>query len=113
VSYAHKLTRADAHVNWELPAHIVDRHIRGVTPAPGAWTVLPDGTTAKIGPVRPRPGGGLPPGQVRTEGGEVLVGTGTNPVALTTIAPAGRSSMDAAAWWRGARFGDTAVLGEA
>lgn len=113
VSYAHKLSRADAYVAWELPAHIVDRQVRGVTPAPGAWTTLPDGTAAKLGPVRPRHGMGLPPGQVRAEAEEVHVGTGTTPVALSWIAPAGRRAMDATDWWRGARLGETAVLGEA
>jgi methionyl-tRNA formyltransferase len=112
VSYAHKLSRQDAYVTWELPAHIVDRQVRGVTPAPGAWTTLPDGTVAKLGPVRPRAGSGLPPGQVR-QGDEILVGTGTHPVALTWIAPAGRKAMDARDWWRGARFGESAQLGEA
>jgi methionyl-tRNA formyltransferase len=112
VSYAQKLTRADAYVAWERPAHIVDRQVRGVTPAPGAWTTLPDATVAKLGPVRPRSGPGLPPGQLRVDGDDVLVGTGTVPVALTWIAPAGRKAMDALAWWRGARLGEAATLGE-
>ena len=113
VSYAHKLTRADAYVAWDMPAHIVDRQIRGVTPAPGAWTTLPDGTVAKLGPVGHRQGPGLPPGQVRADGPDVLVGTGTTPVALTWIAPAGRKAMDARDWLRGARLGESATLGEA
>lgn len=112
VSYAHKLTREDALIEWIRPAHVVDRQIRAVTPAPGAWTTLPDGTVAKIGPVRPRSGGPLAPGAVRG-GDEVMVGTGTAPVALTWIAPAGKRAMDAADWWRGARLGETATLGEA
>jgi methionyl-tRNA formyltransferase len=113
VSYAHKLSREDAYVNWELPAHIVDRQVRGVTPAPGAWTTLPDGTAAKLGPVRLRPAAPLTPGLVRSDSDEVLIGTGTQPVALTWIAPAGRKAMDARDWWRGARLGDAAVLGDA
>jgi len=113
MSYAHKLSRQDAYVNWELPAHIVDRQVRAVTPAPGAWTTLPDGATAKLGPVIPRHGAGLPPGQIRVVEHEVLVGTGTAPVALSTIAPAGRKAMDARDWWRGARLGEVAILGEA
>jgi methionyl-tRNA formyltransferase len=112
VSYAHKLTRDDALIEWSRPAHIVDRQIRAVTPAPGAWTTLPDGTVAKIGPVRPRHSGPLSPGALRG-GDEVLVGTGTEPVALTWIAPAGKRAMDAADWWRGARLNEAATLGEA
>ena len=113
VSYAHKLTRDDAYVAWEMPAHIVDRQVRGVTPAPGAWTTLPDGTVAKLGPLEHRAGLGLPPGQLRADGTDVLVGTGTVPLALTWIAPAGRKAMAAQDWWRGARLGESATLGEA
>lgn len=113
VTYAHKLTRDDAFVAWELPAHIVDRQIRGVTPAPGAWTTLPDGTVAKLGPARLRSGPALPPGQLALRGEELVVGTGSTPLALTWIAPAGRKEMAAIDWWRGARLSEAAVLGEA
>ncbi|MFP5360985.1 MAG: methionyl-tRNA formyltransferase [Actinomycetes bacterium] len=114
VSYADKLTREDAYVRWDLAAHVVDRRIRGCTPAPGAWTTLPDGSAAKLGPVSPRPQRARTvPGQLREEAGEVLVGTGTEPVALGWIAPAGKKPMPAADWWRGARLGEGAQLGEA
>ncbi|WP_061965866.1 methionyl-tRNA formyltransferase [Demequina aurantiaca] len=132
VSYAHKLTREDAYVRWELAAHVVDRQIRGCTPAPGAWTTLPDGSVAKLGPVTLVPDApATVPGQVRLGAGEpqpddsdaiaamrkefadaVVVGTGTHPVALTWIAPAGKKPMRAADWWRGARLDDAAILGE-
>lgn len=114
VSYADKLTREDAYVRWDLAAHVVDRRIRGCTPAPGAWTTLPDGSVAKLGPVSPRPQRARTvPGQLREEAGEVLVGTGTEPAALGWIAPAGKKPMPAADWWRGARLGEGAQLGEA
>jgi len=38
VSFAPKLTPADARVDWKLPAHLIDRLVRGCTPDPGAWT---------------------------------------------------------------------------
>lgn len=114
VSHAEKITREDARVRWDLPAHVVDRTIRGCTPNPGAWTTLPDGSVAKLGPVTPIQGAGpAVPGQVALVDGHVLVGTGTGPVALGTIAPSGKKPMDAAAWWRGARLGESAQLGEA
>lgn len=114
VSHAAKLTRDDAYVRWERPAHVVDRQIRGCTPAPGAWTTLPDGTAMKIGPVRER--ADLPatvPGQLGLHDGAVTVGTGGHPVALSWVQPAGKGQVDADAWWRGARLGDIAVLGDA
>lgn len=114
VTHAPKLTREDAYVRWDRPSHVVDRQIRGCTPAPGAWTTLPDGQTAKLGPVSPRTGrASTVPGQLASVDGEVLVGTGTDPVALSWIAPAGRKAMDAADWWRGARVSEGSALGEA
>ena len=114
VSLAPKIGRDDAYVDWNLPAHAVDRRIRACTPAPGAWSTLPDGTTVRLGPVRPRPQAPRTvPGQLAFADGEVTVGTGTSPVALSTIQPAGKRDTDAVAWWRGARLSEGAQLGEA
>ncbi|MCI0688551.1 MAG: methionyl-tRNA formyltransferase [Sporichthyaceae bacterium] len=58
VSYANKLTVADARVDWSAPAQHVDRRIRACTPEPGAWTTF-RGERLKLGPVRriePDPG---------------------------------------------------------
>ncbi|WP_291377826.1 methionyl-tRNA formyltransferase [Demequina sp.] len=113
VSHAAKLTREDASIRWDLPALVVDRAIRACTPAPGAWTTLPDGSTAKVGPVTLEDGPGTTPGLLRGDGDGVTVGTGTSPVRLSWIQPAGKSAMDASDWWRGARWGESAQLGEA
>lgn len=118
ISYAHKLTRDDAYIRWDRAAHVVDRQIRGCTPAPGAWTTLPDGSVAKLGPVTVVTGASATvPGQIRVSEddatrGHIWVGTGSHPVALSWIAPAGKKPMQATDWWRGARLGDSAILGE-
>lgn len=113
VSHAPRLSVADARVAWGAPAHVVDRRIRGCTPAPGAWTTLGD-LRIKVGPVRPVPGDRrLAPGELEVGRGGVLVGTATDAVALGEVAPAGRSWMAADAWARGARPAPGAVLGEA
>lgn len=112
VSHAPKLTAADARVRWSHPAHVVDRRIRGCTPAPGAWTTAPDGQRLGLGPVRPvADGGDLLPGQVRADKREVLVGTGSGAVRLGEVTPTGRRAMPAADWARGARLADGTVLG--
>src|SRR5699024_11775794 len=54
ISVAPKLDPGAAQVNWASPAPVVDRRIRGCTPAPGAWTTR-EGQRFKIGPVQPRP----------------------------------------------------------
>src|SRR3712207_7729978 len=47
-----------------LPAHAVDRRVRGVTPAPGAWTTW-RGDRLRLGPVEPLPTSlGLGPGEL-------------------------------------------------
>jgi methionyl-tRNA formyltransferase len=59
-------------------------------------------------PVSPLPGSlltaGLKPGEIRVEDGRVLVGTGTRPVVLGEVRPAGKRAMDAAEWARGLRL---------
>lgn len=108
VSQAPRLVSADAQVPWSEPAEVVDRLIRASTPAPGAWTTL-DGARVKIGPVRSEPdgppgGAAIAPAELTLHDGAVLVGTGSHPVRLTRLAPAGKGPMDAADWARGARL---------
>ena len=101
VSLAPKLTLEDGHLNWSHPALAIGRQARGVTPEPGAWTLL-DGQRVKLEPVRLRPDvSGLAPGSVALQGKAVLVGTGSHAVELTRIQPAGKKMMAAADWARG------------
>jgi methionyl-tRNA formyltransferase len=103
VSYAPKLSVDDARVEWARPAAAVDAQVRGCTPAPGAWTTVL-GSRLKVEPVRPRPD--EPPlaaGAVRTTKAEVVVGTGSDPVALTRVQAQGKPWMAAADWARGLR----------
>ncbi len=105
VSHAPKLTVDDARVRWDTPSHVVDRRIRGCTPAPGAWTTW-RGERLKLAPVAPpAPADGAPlsPGEVRVGGSAVLVGTAGEPVALAEVQPAGKRPMPAADWARGVR----------
>ncbi|MGY1916425.1 methionyl-tRNA formyltransferase [Blastococcus sp. SYSU DS0973] len=103
VSLAPKVETADARVDWALPAHVVDRRVRGVTPAPGAWTTW-RGERMRLGPVGPVPDGPpLAPGELLADAGRVLVGTGNGPVLLDQVQPAGKRMLPAADWARGAR----------
>lgn len=40
VSYAAKIDKAEAQIDWTRPAAAVDRQIRGLSPFPGAWTLV-------------------------------------------------------------------------
>ena len=102
VSYAGKVTVADAEIDWSVPAFAVDRTIRSLTPAPGAWTGSPWGRLV-IGPVDPTDEQGLAAGELSVARTEILVGTGTTAVRLGSLTPPGRRPMPAADWARGVR----------
>ena len=110
VSFAPKLTPADAQVDWKLPAHLIDRQVRACTPDPGAWTEF-EGTRLKLWPVIRSAIEDLPPGELVVERDVVYVGTGTRPVRLSDVQPPGKRRMPAAAWARGLRAGHDQPLG--
>jgi methionyl-tRNA formyltransferase len=108
VTIAPKVTVEDARVRWDVPAHVVDRRIRAVTPNPGAWTMIGD-LRVKVGPVTVDEGANsLAPGAIRVEKKGVHVGTASQPVLLGQIQPPGKKLMSAADWARGARLDETA-----
>ncbi|WP_458778796.1 methionyl-tRNA formyltransferase [Arthrobacter sp. D3-16] len=110
VSLAPKLTLDDGRLDWQHPALAIGRQARGVTPEPGAWTVM-DGQRIKLAPVRLRPDvAGLAPGSVSLQGKSVLVGTGSHAVELTRIQPAGKKMMTAADWARGMASPESVVF---
>ncbi|MGY1642960.1 methionyl-tRNA formyltransferase [Geodermatophilus sp. SYSU D00703] len=103
ISLAPRIEPADARVDWALPAHVVDRRVRGVTPVPGAWTTW-RGDRLRLGPVEPLPSPlGLAPGELSVGATGVLVGTGRGAVRLGEVQPAGKRLLPAADWARGAR----------
>lgn len=108
VSVAPKVSVDEARIRWDLPAHVIERRIRAMTPNPGAWTMIGD-MRIKVGPVSVvESGDAAEPGVVMAEKTRVLVGTGSVPVQLGQIQPPGKKPMAAADWARGARL-DSAV----
>lgn len=111
VSLAPKVTVADAVVEWERPAFVVDRLIRACTPDPGAWTEL-DSVRLKLGPVTiDASDQDLGPGELQVGRGAVLVGTGSRPVRLGDVQPSGKRRMTAPEWVRGLRSGGPVRFG--
>jgi len=47
VTYAHKIDKAEARIDWTKSAAQIDRQVRGLFPFPGAWTTI-DGERVKI-----------------------------------------------------------------
>ncbi|MFE3291440.1 methionyl-tRNA formyltransferase [Rhodococcus sp. NPDC059234] len=107
VSHAPKVTVESARVRWNLPALAVDRQIRAVTPAPGAWTQVGE-LRLKVAPLTPVDetvvGESLEPGQFLVRKDGCYVGTATTAVRLSQVQPQGKKAMAAADWARGARL---------
>ncbi len=40
VTYAHKVEKSEARINWNTPSVTIDFQVRGLNPFPGAWTML-------------------------------------------------------------------------
>lgn len=110
VSYTGKITSPDARIRWDLPAFAVDRHVRSITPVPGAWTEL-DGQRFKIGAVSlpspdslPEQATGLDSGELNWTKKTLFVGTATGPIAIDRLQPPGKKQMNAMDWVRGSHI---------
>ncbi len=105
ITLAPKLTVEEARIDWHLPAEQLDRHIRGSSPAPMAWTSLvrpgEDPARFRIALARPASASGLRAGQILAEPKRVLVGTGAGDLELLRVQPLGKQVMEAADWTRG------------
>ena len=110
VTVAPKLELADGAIDWSSAAESVMNVIRGVTPEPGASTVI-DGNRLKI--LAARVSGNsiaLSPGHLRLHEKKLLIGTATTPIELERVIPAGKKPMTASDWWRGRPAGAATVV---
>ena len=108
-TYAAKLTRETARIDWMASAHDVGRHIRAYDPRPGAWGRV-RGVEVKLFGARIAPRG------TTHEAGEILsvddvgmlVACGAGAVRVTVVQPAGKRRLRPADWpnGRGVAVGD-------
>lgn len=105
VSYAPKISKGDARIDWMKHAIDVDRRIRAFTPEPGAWTMWRN-STLRLDRVRPFPvDHQLAPGSVSTDNGNVVVGCAdASALIIEEVTPAGKRNMSAKNWANGARI---------
>jgi methionyl-tRNA formyltransferase len=104
VCYAHKIEKAEARLDWTLPASVLHNRIRGLSPFPGAYFEVDLGR----GPERVKvlratlaPGAGAP-GRVLDENLTVACGAGA--LRLLDVQRAGKPALDAATFLRGTRI---------
>ena len=101
VTYAKKISSAEARIDWARPAGELACHVRGLSPFPGAWFELP----TEKGPVRVKVlmaeavEGGGEPGTVLTD--DLSIACGDGALRLLRLQREGKGAMDAADFQRG------------
>jgi methionyl-tRNA formyltransferase len=115
VTYAEKIDKHEAALDWRRPAAVLARQVRAFDPFPGGVATLEDGTALKIWaaePVAARINGGAQPGtiaDVTTDGVVVVCGEGA--LRITQLQKPGgkrlpvREFLAGAALSAGQRFG--------
>jgi methionyl-tRNA formyltransferase len=108
VTYAHKIDKAEARIDWNRPARDVHNQIRGLSPFPGAWFELTiNGTPTRVKVLRSSLASGSgAPGERVGEGLTVACAEGA--VRLSRVQRQGKDAMDDLSFLRGTpveRFG--------
>ena len=104
-TFAPKLTRDVAHIDWNTPAAHIVRQTLALDPRPGAWSEL-DGREVKLFEASAADGSGMP-GEVIQADSRLLIAGGDGVVAVEEVQPAGKERMTALDWihGRGVRVG--------
>jgi methionyl-tRNA formyltransferase len=107
VTYAAKIDKAEARIDWTRPGREVDRHIRGLSPFPGAWCEI-DGARVKV-LLSEAVEGSSAPGTVLD--GTLTVACGDGAVSLLCLQRQGGAPMEASDYLRGRPVPAGATLG--
>ena len=107
VTYAHKIDKAEARIDWGRSAVEIERQVRAFNPAPGAWFEF-GGERCKVLAAEVVAGGGAP-GAVLDD--VLTVAGGDGALRLVRLQRAGRPAMDAADLLRGWAIPAGTVLG--
>jgi len=106
ITYAHKIDKAEARIDWTLDATLLARRVRAFDPFPGAVTSA-NGEAIKVWAAQAEgdvlPATGSPPGTVLATGPQgLLVQTGRGVLRLTELQRAGGKRLPVADFLRGA-----------
>ena len=97
ITYASKIDKAEARIDWTRPATALDAHIRGLSPSPGAWCEI-GGDRLKVLLATPAEGNGQPGTALNDTG---LIACGTGALQLQTVQRAGKPAMQIDDFLRG------------
>ena len=102
-TYARKVTRDDARVDWNLSADEAGRIIRAYDPKPGAFTTL-NGLDVKLFGARKisdEAAGAGNPGSVISSSDGIIVACGEGAICIRDVQPSGKKRMQSMEWMRG------------
>jgi methionyl-tRNA formyltransferase len=102
VTYAAKIDKAEARIDWNRPARAVLRHIHGLSPFPGAWCeIAAEGEAARLKILRCElaSGTGAPPGAVLDD--QLTIACGEGAIRILELQRAGKAPMRAEEFLRG------------
>lgn len=97
-TYAHKIDKSEARLDWSRSARNLEAHIRGLAPFPGAWCEI-DGRRVKVHLAKVVEGQGEP-GEVLDD--QLTLACGEDALQLLSVQPAGKSRMSVDDFLRGA-----------
>jgi methionyl-tRNA formyltransferase len=104
VSYAHKIDKAEAPIDWHQDAAVIERRIRAFDPFPGA-TFQWRGETVKLWRAAVREGEQAPPGTLLPSApGTLLMACGHDALELLELQRPGGRRLPVAAWLQTARM---------
>mgnify|MGYP001829035973 CR=1 FL=1 len=106
ITYAEKISKAEARIDFSRPAFEVHNKIRGLSPFPGAWFEIElGGKTERVKVLRSRLANETgAPGEVIDAGERLLIGCGEGAVELVNVQRAGKRACSAAEFLRGCRI---------
>ena len=113
VTYARKIDKAEARIDWSRPARQVDCHIRGLTPFPGAFFEAGEGkeaTRIKVLRATPVAKSGKP-GEILSALDTIIIACGEGALEISELQRAGKSPMFARDFLRGFPLVPGEVLG--
>ena len=111
VTYAHKIEKSEAAVDWRQPAEAIERRMRAFDPFPGASSMI-GGETVKLWGAQVLPGAAEAPGTVLTAGTDgITVACGEGALRLTEVQRPGGKRVGAAQFLQARPLAPGAVLG--
>lgn len=110
-TFAPKITRDSARIDWRNSALEISRQIRAFDPKPGAFTRTSKGDLKMFGP-RVMDGIKAKPGEVLKTKAELIVACGLDALRVTEVQPSGKSRMAAHEWTRGRAVEVGEILGD-